>query len=210
MEHSAKPVRSIRDPEATKAQILEAAEEEFARYGLGGTRIEAIAAKTGVTKAMIYYYFESKEGLYQTVMQRLVTELNQMFQQLDLEQLPAKAALEKAVAAAIAYEAANPRQGMLWFHEAIQNQGKYGGLTGWQESFWHLAKVLERGIAEGVFRPLDPFLTTINIIAICSFYFDAQENLKYLLPEQQLLSPQMLERHCQEAMALILSGVLLP
>ncbi|NJP21336.1 MAG: TetR family transcriptional regulator [Hydrococcus sp. CRU_1_1] len=42
--------RQVRDAEATQAQILDAAEEEFARYGLAGARIDAIAARTGVVK----------------------------------------------------------------------------------------------------------------------------------------------------------------
>lgn len=64
--------RRVRDREATKADILDAAEEEFGKSGLAGARIDAIADRTGVTKAMIYYYFKSKEALYQEVFQRLV------------------------------------------------------------------------------------------------------------------------------------------
>lgn len=56
--------RQVRDPEATKVQILDAAESEFAKHGLSGAWTEAIASRSGVTKAMIYYYLESKEGLY--------------------------------------------------------------------------------------------------------------------------------------------------
>ncbi len=62
--------RTVRNPEATKTQILDAAEEEFARYGLAGARTEPIAANTGVTKAMIHYYFGTKEELYQAVLKR--------------------------------------------------------------------------------------------------------------------------------------------
>ncbi|WP_036487439.1 TetR/AcrR family transcriptional regulator [Myxosarcina sp. GI1] len=53
---SKKSVRS-RDSEATQTEILDAAVEEFALQGLNNARIETIAANTGVTKAMIYYYF---------------------------------------------------------------------------------------------------------------------------------------------------------
>ena len=48
------PARQTRDAEATKTQILDAAEEEFARFGLMAARTEVIASKTGVTKAMIW------------------------------------------------------------------------------------------------------------------------------------------------------------
>ncbi|MDM9385111.1 TetR/AcrR family transcriptional regulator [Chlorogloeopsis sp. ULAP01] len=203
----AKKPRQVRDAEATQAQILDAAEQEFARYGLAGTRIDAIAARTGVVKAMIYYYFESKERLYQAVMERIGSELDTAFQQLGSDHLPVEEALKAYIRSGIAYGANYPHRGMLWFYEAIQNQGQYGQMSGWQKSFWSMATLLERGIAEGVFRSLDPFLTTINILGVCTFYFNAHENLKYLDPSRQLLSSEMIERQTQEAINLILAGV---
>lgn len=200
--------RTLRDPEVTKAEILDAAEEEFAKYGLAGTRVDAIAGRTGVTKAMIYYYFQSKEELYQAVMQRLVNDLHKTFAALNLDKLPADQAIKKVIYAAISYEASNPNRGMLWYYEAIQNDGKYGEGTGWQQSFWDIVKLLNRGITEGVFRPLDPFFVTLNIIAACTFYFDAYKNLKYLAPDQQLLSSEMIEKYTEETINFILNGIL--
>lgn len=199
--------RQVRDAEATKAQILDAAEEEFARHGLSGARTEAIAVRSGVTKAMIYYYYQSKEGLYKTVLQRPATEFHEMFQMLSLEQLPAEAALKLSVRAAIAYEAAHPQRGMLWFQEANQNQGKYFKLGNWEENFAYLIDILERGMAEGTFRQLDPFLTSIQIAGVCTFYFNAHENIKHLTPDVNRLSPEIIEQYTQEAINLILAGV---
>jgi len=201
--------RQVRDAEATQSQILDAAEDEFARYGLAGARIDAITARTGVTKAMIYYYFENKEGLYQRVMQRIGSQLDLAFERLALEPMPPDVALIEAIRSGIAYGAAYPQRGMLWFYEAIQNQGKYGQLSGWQKSFWHLTTILERGIAEGIFRSIDPFLTTVNILGICTFYFNAYENLKYVDPARQLLSSEMIEQQTQAAIDLILAGLTL-
>ncbi len=48
----------------TRSRILDAALTEFAANGLAGARTEAIAAAAGVNKALLYYYFESKEKLY--------------------------------------------------------------------------------------------------------------------------------------------------
>jgi len=48
----------------TRSRILEAALTEFADNGLAGARTEQIAAAAGVNKALLYYYFESKEKLY--------------------------------------------------------------------------------------------------------------------------------------------------
>ena len=48
----------------TRSRILDAALTEFAAHGLAGARAEPIAAAAGVNKALLYYYFESKEKLY--------------------------------------------------------------------------------------------------------------------------------------------------
>src|SRR5215467_5793840 len=82
-----------RDADATKARILDAAEEEFARNGLLGARTEDIAAKTGVTKAMIYYYFQSKENLYQAVLERALVSRIRQAQEINIESLGALEAL---------------------------------------------------------------------------------------------------------------------
>lgn len=48
----------------TRARILDAALQEFSAHGLAGARTEQIASIAGVNKALLYYYFESKENLY--------------------------------------------------------------------------------------------------------------------------------------------------
>ncbi|MGH9598254.1 MAG: TetR/AcrR family transcriptional regulator [Terracidiphilus sp.] len=47
-----------------RTRILDAALQEFSANGLAGARMDQIAAAAGVNKALIYYYFESKETLY--------------------------------------------------------------------------------------------------------------------------------------------------
>lgn len=204
---AAKKQKQSRNPEVTKANILSAAIEEFAQYGLSGARTEAIATRSGVTKAMLCYYFKNKETLYRSVLQQLVSEINNAFQLIDLEKLSSEQALEKIIRNYIRFEVSNRWHGMLWFQEAIQNQGRYGAETGWQAGFQTIVEVLERGIAEQKFRPVDPFLTTINILGVCSFYFDAHENLKYLDPNKDLLSSNMVEQQTETAVKFILAGI---
>src|SRR4051812_31489957 len=58
--------------EETKARILAAAFREFAEYGVAGARVDRIAKNAECNKNLIYVYFESKEGLFTTVLdQRL-------------------------------------------------------------------------------------------------------------------------------------------
>ncbi|MFH2037597.1 MAG: TetR/AcrR family transcriptional regulator [Candidatus Zixiibacteriota bacterium] len=61
----------------TKKKILDAALIEFSINGLAGARVDRIASESGVNKAMIYYHFNSKENLYEEVINRLFTSVAQ-------------------------------------------------------------------------------------------------------------------------------------
>ena len=64
------PHERQRDPERTKARILEAATAEFAAKGFAGARVSEIAARAGVNQQLISYYFDGKEGLYREMSRR--------------------------------------------------------------------------------------------------------------------------------------------
>lgn len=196
-----------RDAEATQAVILAAAEEEFAQHGMTAARTEAIAAKTGVAKSMIYYYFKDKEGLYRTVLERSHAALLQTSQQLDLDHLAPEVALEKFLTALLDCVSRNPKLPTIMFHEAVQNQGKYYKRSSSLSIDTTLVKILERGVTTGVFRKLDPFQSAINIMGTCLFYFIGAGNIQQHSQGNRLSSKAMLEQHTQEAIALVLAGV---
>ena len=60
----------------TKRKIVNAATRIFAEKGLSGARIDQIAREADVNKAMIYYIFSSKEGLYQSILTDIVREIS--------------------------------------------------------------------------------------------------------------------------------------
>lgn len=61
------PEEKQRDAERTKGRIVQAAIEEFAAKGFAGARVSEIAARAGVNKQLISYYFGGKEGLYTAI-----------------------------------------------------------------------------------------------------------------------------------------------
>ncbi len=199
--------KQVRDAGATQAVILAAAQEEFAKHGLAAARTEAIAAKTGVVKSMIYYYFKDKEGLYQAVLEQSHADLLQTSLQLDLDDLPPESALEKFLTALLDCVSRNPKLPMIMFHEAMQNQGQYYKRSSSLNIDKTLVEILERGVATGAFRQLDPFQSAINIMGICLFYFIGIGNIQHYPQGKQLLSKAMLKQHSQEAITLILAGV---
>jgi TetR/AcrR family transcriptional regulator len=202
-----KQSKPIRDAEATQAVILTAAEAEFAQHGFTAARTEAIAAKTGVAKSMIYYYFKDKEGLYQKVLERSHADLLATVRQLELENLSALVALEKFLQALLDCVSRNPKLPTIMFHEAVQNQGKFYQKSSSLSIDTVLIEILEKGVNTGEFRHLDSFQSAINIMGICLFYFIGVGNIKQHPQGKKLLSKAMLEQHKQEAIAFILAGV---
>jgi AcrR family transcriptional regulator len=60
----------MRNAEATRERILEAATAEFSAFGIAGARVDRIAKTAGCNKNLIYIYFENKETLFTTVLQK--------------------------------------------------------------------------------------------------------------------------------------------
>src|SRR5947199_3954496 len=63
------------EPEKTRAAILKAALEEFAHEGVTGARTDEIARSAGVNKALLYYYFKDKDGLYAAALEQVISGL---------------------------------------------------------------------------------------------------------------------------------------
>jgi len=61
--------------QSSKEKILSIALKEFATYGFGGARVERIARQAGVNKAMIFYYYSSKQNLYRIIVKKSLLEL---------------------------------------------------------------------------------------------------------------------------------------
>ncbi|MEM5388362.1 TetR family transcriptional regulator [Paraburkholderia phymatum] len=75
------------DPEETKRNILEVATQEFSSMGLTGARVDAIAERTNTTKRMLYYYFGSKEGLYEAVLEKVYGDIRSLEQDLHVSDM---------------------------------------------------------------------------------------------------------------------------
>jgi AcrR family transcriptional regulator len=62
----------VRDAQATRQRLLDAASEEFAARGIAGARVDRIAQAARSNKAQIYHYFGSKDALVEAVFDRIV------------------------------------------------------------------------------------------------------------------------------------------
>lgn len=64
-----------RDPEGKRRQLLEAALAEFSEHGIGGARVDRIAARAGVSAGLVYTFHDGKEGLFEAVYDAVVEQV---------------------------------------------------------------------------------------------------------------------------------------
>lgn len=195
----AQKVQRPRDAEATKARILAAAKTEFARVGLGGARVDEIAAKADANKRMIYHYFGSKEELFTYVLEEAYLDIREAEQQLDLDSMPAMDALEKLVRFTWEYYLDNPEFITLVnsenLHRARHISGSERVRTAGVRFVQMVSRLLDRGVAEGVFRPgVDPVQLNITIAAIGYYYLTNRHTGSIMLGRDFMTEPALQAR----------------
>jgi AcrR family transcriptional regulator len=164
------------DADETRNNILEVAAREFADKGLAGARIDEIAEKTNSSKRMIYYYFGGKEELYRAVLERAYALIRSREEEASdqLHELTAEQALRAQVEQTFDYHASNPDFVRLVMNENIHHGEHIGHVPGLKERnrsiIAQLRAIIDKGVAENVFRPdVDPVDLHMSISALC-FY----------------------------------------
>lgn len=113
----------VRNADRTRARILAAAEQLFARRGFDAASMRELAAAAGVQAATLYHYFPSKEALLREIFRGFYDELAGFYAAFD-EQLAADATLREALAAFLrahrAFLERRPNFALLFFWEGLR------------------------------------------------------------------------------------------
>src|ERR1700675_1382164 len=102
-------LRTRGQPDKSRAAILKAAVGEFAEHGIAGARTDTIARAAHVNKALLYYYFEDKDALYEAVLDHVFSGLRARVMPVLESKLPPRQKMLEYLGAYFDYIAANPR-----------------------------------------------------------------------------------------------------
>ena len=169
MPHPPRPPRQRR-PEARPGEILAAALDLFAERGFAATRLDDVAARAGLSKAAIYLYFPDKTALLGAVVDQAVGDnLATIGATIAGHRGPAGPLLGEFLGRAatllgnsrfpdlaklvVAESRAHPEIGRLWLDHVIRR------------AFPLVCGLIERGIASGEFRRVDPAMTARCVVA---------------------------------------------
>lgn len=202
-----------RDPERTRQRILDAATEEFARYGLGGARVDRIAERAGANKRMLYYYFTDKDNLFLAALEGSYARIRAAERELELEHLPPREALERLVQFTWTYFLEHPEFLTLLNSENlhkgrhVKRSRRVGQLhTPLVET---LRSVLQRGEKAGVFRKgVDPVQLYISIAGEGYFYLSNRYTLSQIF-RRDLMSKRALAARARHNVDIIVNALAL-
>jgi len=193
------PADADRAADATRANILSVAMEEFADKGLSGARVDKIAERTHTVKRMIYYYFGSKEGLYRAVLEEAFRSIRANEAQTRAPELPPLAALRRLVEFTFDYEETHPYFIRLVAAENIHYAEHLNQLPSIREinasAIETLAAVLQRGKAQGLFRPeIGAFDLHLLITSFCFFRVSNKHTVNAIFG-RDLAEPKIRNKH---------------
>jgi TetR/AcrR family transcriptional regulator, cholesterol catabolism regulator len=152
-------------------EILKIAAEVFFARGFDGAKLEDIAREAGIVKGSLYHYFESKEDIYERLIEDIVNLVD--FKDVAKGTTPPEERLEAMVRRRVEMVAAHPVEIGILGRQLAHMDGDIGD---WardyrRRNFDALRQVIGQGQRSGVFRPADPealaafILGTITVLS---------------------------------------------
>lgn len=155
--------------------ILQAARKIFIEKGMEGARMHEIADEAGINKALLHYYFRSKDKLFQAVFLEAFQKFLPQIEMLLKSELPFIQKLELFIKNYISIIIENPYIPGFVLHELTQNPQRLADLLKNQVSVMpEFLRQLQNEIENGVIKPFDPRQILINSLALCIFPFVAR------------------------------------
>jgi len=201
-----------RDADRSQLAILASARDEFAERGLAGARMDSIAARAGLNKRLIYYYFGSKDDLFLAVLERTYADIRAAEQRLHLDEVEPVEAIRRLVSFTWHYYLDHPEFITLLNSENLHRATHLKRSERIQDMNSPLVQlldgVLERGRREKLFRSgVDPVQLYISIAALCYFYLSNNDTLSAIFG-RDLRAPKAMAQRLSHMTDLVLGYVL--
>ena len=158
--------RSPGDGDTARERIVRAAAEVFAEKGFGGARVDEIARRAGINKAMLYYHLGDKRALYESVLLHFLSGAWREIEEAVRGSCTSEEGLLALVGAVSAMAASSPHFPRLMLRElatggahlpepVLQGMARIALLT---------KGILEEGRRRGAFRRSDPLMVHLALV----------------------------------------------
>lgn len=181
----------------TEEKILNAAHEVFIKKGMDGARMQEIADEAGINKALLHYYFRTKEKLFDAIFSKVIEFAFPGFANIITEETDFVTKLGNFVDAYLKMLHEHPFLPGFIIKELNRDPSglfKLIARYGFNPDF--VLKEIEQAMDRGEIRRMDPRHLVVNVISMCIFPFAVRPILNYLIfkDDQQAMSSFFNER----------------
>lgn len=172
--------------ESPKSEILYAALEEFVQFGKKGARMQSIADKAGVNKALLHYYFSSKDNLHKEVLKRMIENAFSRISTSMEESSDPRDQIRQIIGKYYDFICTFPELPRLMLYEINTNPEEIASFfsqvfIGEQHVPQSILGVIRAGIENGQFREVDPRQFLITALSTILFFFGGKPLLTRVL-----------------------------
>ncbi|MDP8306393.1 MAG: TetR/AcrR family transcriptional regulator [Candidatus Chlorobium antarcticum] len=186
------------EPE-TQRRILCSAEKVFYRQGYDGARMQEIADEAGINKALLHYYFRSKERLFDAVFSDAVLRLvPPVFAVMNIN-APLMDKVRAFVDAYFSTVVNNPFLPGFVVHEMHRNPSRFSEIIQGSRLFMlqGLQRQLDEGAESGKLVPMEAEQFMLNLLSLCAFPFVAAGAMQAVSGKNDTEYQQLLEERRQ-------------
>lgn len=167
----------------TEQKIFDAAHEVFVQRGLDGAKMQDIADRAGINKALLHYYFRSKEKLFETIARAILNRNVPVIRGIIESDLVLETKIERLIAQYIAVVSRNSYLPIFLISEMNKHPDRFFGSIFPQELPRPevFVRQVNEAVAEGRIRAVDPRHLIVNVMSMCLMPFVAKPMLRVLL-----------------------------
>lgn len=195
---------------STENKILETAKKVFFQKGFDGTRMDDIAKEAGTNKALLHYYFKSKEQLFAKIFDMHAAQILPNIEQILEQEGDIFNKLEHLVHNYITYLMQNTQLPIFVLTELNKNPDKTVAILQSTNNFQKMQQLMGQIILEiqvGKIKPINPLHLVINIMSMCVFPFAAKPMIQNMLKLSDADYTLILEQRKKEVIQFILAAI---
>ena len=195
----------------TEEQIIAAAKEIFSAKGLAGARMQDIADEAGINKAMLHYYYRSKEKLFEIVFTEALDKLMHRMSNVINANLPLPEKIREIVKNYIEGLTENPHLPLFVLNELQQQPELLVKQFKTKPNFPNIQQFLmEIAVAgeKGIIKKISPIQLMLNLLSMCVFPFVAKPLLKGVTGIDEVQFKLLIEERKQFVADFILAAIM--
>lgn len=198
--------------ESIESKILTAARDVFHQRGYDGARMQEIADEAGINKALLHYYYRSKDKLFETVFMEAVSRIMPRLLEIFQEDIPLEQKIPKFIDSYIGLLMANPFMPGFVIRELSGRPDRilqvFEKLRGPEQL--KIVEQYEAGVKEGRYLDISGEQFLVTLVSSCVFPFVARPVVQFVLQKSDRDYQNFLQERKSAVTALLLNAIRKP